>query len=184
MTDKEIIKGLIEKDNRVTREFFFENCRPLFCKVINYVFNYKVDYDEFVNELYVYLMEDNAQKLKDFDYRCSVYMWLKILAIRYFIKKKKRMIDINPVHSLFNRQELITNEENNGAAKDDLERLLGQMPTLRYAYIIRKLLIEDNEPTSLAKEMNITTANLYNIKHRAMVQLTQVALKDIKEYGK
>jgi DNA-directed RNA polymerase specialized sigma24 family protein len=111
-------------------------------------------------------------------------MWLKILAIRYFIKKKKRMIDINPVHSLFNRQELITNEENNGAAKDDLERLLAQMPTPRYAYIIKKLLIEDNEPTSLAKEMNITTANLYNIKHRAMVQLTQVALKDIKEYGK
>jgi len=28
MTDKEIIKGLIEKDNRVTKEFFFENCRP------------------------------------------------------------------------------------------------------------------------------------------------------------
>ena len=32
--------------------------------------------------------------------------------------------------------------------------------------------------------MNITTANLYNIKRRAMAQLTRVALNDIKEYGK
>jgi hypothetical protein len=36
----------------------------------------------------------------------------------------------------------------------------------------------------LAKEMNITTANLYNIKRRAMAQLTRTALKDIEVYGK
>lgn len=61
MTDKEIIQGLIARDNRVTDEFFFQKCRPLFCKIISLVFNYEVDYDEFVNELYVYLMEDDAQ---------------------------------------------------------------------------------------------------------------------------
>ena len=32
--------------------------------------------------------------------------------------------------------------------------------------------------------MNITTANLYNIRRRAMAQLTRVALNDIKKYGK
>ena len=39
-------------------------------------------------------------------------------------------------------------------------------------------------PEQLAREMNITTANLYNIKRRAMAQLTQVALNDIREYEK
>ena len=82
MTDQEIIQGLIERDDKVPREFFFEKCRPLFRNIINFVFSYEVDYDEFVNELYVYLMENDAEKLRNFQFRSSVYMWLKILAIR------------------------------------------------------------------------------------------------------
>jgi RNA polymerase sigma factor (sigma-70 family) len=184
MTDQEIIQGLIERDNRVTEEFFFEKCRPLFCKIINHVFSYEVDYDEFVNELYVYLMENDAQKLRNFEYRCSVYMWLKILAIRYFIKRRKRMIDDSSVNPPYDGTELSLEEEIDETAKDDMERLFNQMPTPRYAFVIRKILIEDMEPAQLAKEMNVTAANLYNIKWRAMSQLTRVALNDIKTYGK
>ena len=54
----------------------------------------------------------------------------------------------------------------------------------RYVMVIRKLMIEDWEPEKLADEMGITTANLYNIKRRAVAQLTQIAINDIKEYGK
>ena len=39
-------------------------------------------------------------------------------------------------------------------------------------------------PKELAAEMHITTDNLYNIKRRAMMQLMQVALNDIRAYGK
>ena len=66
----------------------------------------------------------------------------------------------------------------------DLERLFDSMSNKRYVYVIRRLVLEDWEPEQLAKEMNITTANLYNIKRRAMSQLTHVALQDVKEYGK
>ena len=83
MTDREIIQGLIARDNRVTKEFFFGKCRPLFLSVMKLVFDYEVEYDELVNELYVYLMEDDASKLRNFQYRSSVYQWLKILSIRY-----------------------------------------------------------------------------------------------------
>lgn len=184
MTDQEIIQGLILKDERVTREFFFQKCRPLFCAVMQHVFDYEVDYDEFVNELYIYLMEDNAQKLRSFQYRCSLYHWLKMVAIRYFIKKRERMIDINPPKTPYNEPVQTENDEDKKVALGDLERLFMQMSTPRYAYVIKRLLIDDWEPTRLAQEMNITTANLYNIKRRAMAQLTLVALNDIKEYGK
>lgn len=183
MTDREIIQGLIERNNQITREFFFEECRPLFCRIIRLVFSYEVDYDEFVNELYVYLMENDASKLRNFEYRSTVYQWLKVLAIRYFVRKRGRMIDVNSQNSPYDGSELTTDDEKD-MVKGDLERLFKQMPTPRYAYVIRMLLIEDREPERLAKEMNITTANLYNIKRRAMVQLTRVALNDIQEYGK
>ncbi len=184
MNDRDIIKGLIERDNEITKVFFYDKCRPLFCKIINFVFSYEVDYDEFVNELYVYLMDNDAQKLRNFEYRSSVYMWLKILAIRYFIKKRGRMIDNNSQSPPYDEQELINDEATEEVTKGDLERLFKQMPTQRYAYVIRMLLIEEIEPIKLAEEMGITIENLYNIKHRAMAQLTRVALNDIKEYGK
>ena len=66
MTDREIIQGLIDHDERMTQDFFFKKCRPLFTTIIQYVFDYEVEYDEFVNELYLYLMDNDAQKLRSF----------------------------------------------------------------------------------------------------------------------
>ena len=66
MTDQEIIQGLIERDNRVTEEFFYVKCRPLFYSIMKLVFSCEVDYDEMVNELYLYLMDGDASKLRNF----------------------------------------------------------------------------------------------------------------------
>lgn len=184
MTDQEIIQGLIARDNRVTEEFFFVRCRPLFYSIMQKVFDYEVDYDEFVNELYVYLMEDDAVKLRKYEYRSSVYQWLKVLAIRYFIKKRARMIEDTSQDAPYNRQSQSGVYEEDMTAEGDMERLFNNMPNKRYVYVIRRLILDDWEPELLAQEMHITTANLYNIKRRAIAQLTCAALKDIKEYGK
>lgn len=182
LSDKEIINGLIAHDNKITETFFFRKCRPLFISIINHVFSYEVDYDEFVNELYVYLMGDDASKLKSFQYRSSLYQWLKILAIRYFVKKRNRMIDVKRSETPCN--EHVKSEGRMDFSKIDMKILFESMPNKRYAYVIQKMIIEDVEPELLACEMNITTANLYNIKRRAMAQLTRITLKDVKEYGR
>lgn len=113
MTDKEIIEGLIARDNRVTKDFFFEKCRPLFCSIMKKVFDYEVEYDEMVNELYVYLMENDAVKLRNFEYRSSVYQWLKVLVIRFFINKRGRMIDDTSQETPYDgRQQTVDTEKN------------------------------------------------------------------------
>ena len=184
MTDQEIIKGLIARDKRVTEEFFFRKCRPLFCSIMQKVFDYKVDYDELVNELYVYLMENDAAKLWSFGYRSTVYQWLKVIAIRFFLKKKEELIEKGSQDSPYKENVQVVAKKEDVTAKGDLQRLFAQMPNQRYAYVIKRLVIDDCEPEQLAKEMNITVANLYNIKRRAMLQLTRAALNDIKKYGK
>ena len=184
MTDQEIIKGLINRDNHVTEEFFFVKCRPLFISVMNLVFDYEVEYDEMVNELYVYLMEDDAAKLRNFQFRSSVYQWLKILAIRFFIKKRYRVIEDSTKEPPYDGQSQIAALLSDNTAVYDIERLFEAMPNKRYVHVIRRLILEDYEPEKLAQEMNITTANLYNIKRRSMAQLIRTALNDIKEYGK
>ena len=94
------------------------------------------------------------------------------------------MIDNRTNANLYNWREQSTDERNERLAKGDIQRLFELMPSQRYAYVIRKLVIEDCEPLNLAEDMQVTTANLYNIKRRAMAQLINVALNDIKKYGK
>ena len=60
--------------------------------------------------------------------------------------------------------------------------VLFRMKNKRYAYVIQQLIMNDMEPEELAKAMNITTANLYNIKRRAMAEFTEVAQKDVMYY--
>ena len=57
MTDKEIISSLIAHDPKVTAQFFFKDCRPLFLGVIRRVVGTQiVDYDEIISEIYILLM--------------------------------------------------------------------------------------------------------------------------------
>lgn len=183
MTDKEIINGLIVKDNQITADFFFVKCRPLFYSIIRHIFSYEVDYDEFVNELYQYLMENDAAKLRGFQYRCSLMQWLKVLAIHYFVKKRNMMIKDSTQESLY-ITNIKENTESVSSARSDLERVFNFMQNKRYVYVIKELVLEDVKPEQLAQELGVTTANLYNIKRRAMLALTEAALKDIKHYGK
>ena len=183
MTDHEIIKGLIARDNKVTEEFFFVKCKPLFYSVMKQVFDYEVEYDEIVNELYLYLMEDDAIKLRQFQYRSSVYQWLKVLAIRFFVKKRARLIDNTSQEPPYEKEETMA-QDTDLTNQYDLERLFQAMPTQRYVYVIRRLVLEDCDPEELAAEMNVSIANLYNIKRRSIAQLTRIALNDIKKYGK
>ena len=181
MTDFEIIEALVARDNALTQEYLFEQCRPLFLSVIRRVFDYEVDYDEFVNELYIYLMENDAARLKQFEGRSSLYQWIKVTATRFFIKKRDQLIEDQTNDTLYEETEFT--EKSPELSVLDVQRLLMAMPNRRYAHVIQRLFIDEYEPEELAAEMHITTDNLYNLKRRAMMQLMQVALNDICYYG-
>ena len=184
MTDQQIIQALIARDERMTQQFFFKDCRSLFMSIMRHVFSYEVDYDEFVNEFYLYLMEDDAYRLKQFQGRSSIYQWMKVVAIRYFVARRDGMIDMEPKDTLSSSvmQDEAVDEEEGVTANMDIERLFAHMPNKRYVYVIRRLVLQEAEPKTVAQELGTNVDNLYNIKKRAMTALTEVALKDIEKY--
>lgn len=184
MTDQQIIAALVERDEKVTRQFFFKDCRPLFASIIRHVFTYKVDYDEFVNEFYLYLMENEAHRLRQFQGRSSIYQWMKVVAIRYFVAKRDTMIDMTPKETLTNEIDTAYDKSNALAAKIDIHRLFMLMSNKRYVYVIQRLVLDDADPKDVAEELQVTTENLYNIKKRALAALTQLALFETEKYGK
>lgn len=187
MTDRQITEALIARDERVTQQFFFKDCRPLFMSIIHRVFSYEVDYDEVVNELYLYLMENDAYRLRQFQGRSSIYQWLKVLAIRYFIAKRDEMIEPTTKEPLLDsaevREKMVDNEKTL-TERMDVESLLELMPNKRYVYVLKRLVLEDAEPNTVASELNTNVDNLYNIKKRAIAMITQVALNEFGKYEK
>ena len=185
MSDQQIIEALIARDEGVTKQFFFGNCRPLFLSIIRNVFSYEVDYDEFVNEFYLYLMENDAYRLRQFEGRSSIYQWMKVIAIRYFIAKRDRMIENESQSTLIDRiaETETVSLEKHMTARIDIGNLLKNMPNKRYEYVIRRLVLQDAEPKEVAKELCTNVDNLYNIKKRAIAALTESALKEFEKYG-
>lgn len=179
MTDQEIIQGLIARDNHVTEQFFYVKCRPLLTAIMRLVFSYPVEYDEMVSELYDYLMADDCIKLRQFQYRSSVYLWMKVVATRFFIRHRNTMIENaskEPPYGSETDDEVI-DTVNIVSDKMDVAKLLQLMENQRYAEVIRNLVINDREPEQYALEIGVTVDNLYNIKKRAMTALTRIAIK-------
>ena len=180
MTDQEIISSLIAHDPKVTAQFFFKDCRPLFISIIRRVFgNQIVDYDEIISELYVLLMENDAT----FKNESTSFQWLKTIAVRHCLELKRRgkVIDNESQEPLVNSGNNLSYVESS-QAKMDVESLLRQMNNQRYVLVIHLLMIEEKSPEEVAKQLSITVANLYNIKCRAMKALVEVALKDKRSY--
>ena len=83
-----------------------------------------------------------------------------------------------------NIQDDTVDEEAVSVARMDIANLFEMMPNKRYVYVIRRLVLEEAEPKSVAKELHVTVENLYNIKKRAIASMTQVALNEIEKYEK
>ncbi len=184
MTDQEIISSLVAHDPKVTAQFFFKDCRPLFLSVIRRVFGTQiVDYDEIISEIYILLMENDAKKLRSFKFESTLYQWLKTIAIRHclLLKRKKRVIDDESQESLNNSHRAHSLVESS-QARMDMETLLRQMKNQRYVLVIRLLMIDGRTPEEVARQLCVTVGNLYNIKRRAILALTEVAFKDKKHY--
>ena len=189
MSDREIVEGLIARDEKITRLFFFVKCRPLFYSVIAHFFSYPVDYDELVNELYVNIMANDAQGLRSFSYQSSLCQWLKRVAYNYFSHKSKRerfVGDKSGEEEKYEEQGQeygllhceVAVEVDTHIAVMDLKALLLNMKNERNRYVLEKLFIEAYDYDELAKMMGISKANLYNIRKRAVDELSQIALRD------
>lgn len=113
MRDKNIIERICSDDN-FAYYFFHEKCRPLFSNIIWKIYDNNADYDELVNELYIYLKEPSQDdglfwhRLRTFDYRTSLFDWIKTVAIRKFytpsnevFKISDRMIELGVAEELF-----------------------------------------------------------------------------------
>ena len=175
ISDTEYIAGLKIGNNHITESFFYGLCNYLLNEIKFSLMDGNVDYDDLVNELFLYLSKDNWYKLDTFAgiNGCSLCSWVTRITWRYFFKQRERLLgkivlDIADIQ--------IGNTSNNFDTEIamDVNTTLECMPNKRYVQVLQWMLVEGYDADEVATRLNTTAANVYNIKHRAIVQFVEV----------
>lgn len=84
LPDKEIIDGLLFGNDNITQYLFYHKCAKILSFVEKEIFNYHINKDELVSELYIYLQKNNWDKIRKFNHQSNFTTWLSKVALRYF----------------------------------------------------------------------------------------------------
>lgn len=171
-TDVEYINGLKEGNSLVTHRFFYELCRYNLNEIRSSLMHGMLDYDDLVNELYLYLSADNWHKLDTFSgiNGCKLASWTSRLSWHFFMQRKNYLLGLNSCE--FEDKSLRNCVKEGFDIEDrlDLQQALASMSNERYVKVFTWLVIEGYTPCEVAKRLNTNVANVYNIKHRAIKQ--------------
>ncbi len=185
-TDQQIVKGILDRDTQLTKEYLYKKCYPLFNAVY---FKYYTDCEnvyEFINEIYVYILTPNKLgvcKLADFKFRCTLTIWLKIVSEHFCHQLFKRKLDLaektnDNVTDINSSVKQSLDIDFNSLNVDDVYKILNMMPNKRYSKIIELRYIKDksNEETALLLDMSM--ANYYNKHKLAKAQFCNMLKKE------
>ena len=178
MDDRMIVNAILLRDKKVTQQYLYIKCYPLFKSIYD---NYYTDCEsciEFINEVYLHLLTPNKNtglcKLQSFKFGSTLTTWLKTVSIYYCYEhyRRKQIISFveerietdNFQSDRFNQFETSMHIEESYMNRDDIEAILGLMPNKRYSLIIRLRYLEglSNDETALVLKMS--KDNFYN-KH-------------------
>lgn len=168
--DKLLIKK-ITSDEKFAYYFFHEKCRPLFNGIMWTIYGNEADYDELVNDLYLYLKKPNKEgenwhSLNTFDFRTSLFDWIKIVAIRHFY---------TPSNETFNVPEHLIET---GIFEDMIRHI--ENANIRI-YLWLKY-IDKIEDAQIADELRVEKQFLSKISRQSVKQLKKVVELYFQEY--
>lgn len=187
-TDQEIVTAILNRNTFITKEYLYKKCYPLFKAIYDKYYTDCENPIELINEVYVYILmphrETHRSKLQDFGFRCTLTMWLKIVAENYchqiFAKRIPKDQNFDGEDDSFERiSDSVEIEINNLRMEDDkkiVQRILSKMPNVRYRRLIelRYLQEKTNEETAAALNMKIDS---YYPKHKLAKAQLYMALK-------
>lgn len=176
LSDREIVAGIIANNSRIIKYFFFEKCSRIFVYIINSVFDGKIQKEELLNELFIYLAKDDWKKLREFNFNSSLMTWISIVATRFFVRKRDKLIENDSSESLLLDIKEKT-LENLPIDNINLQMAIDILPNHRYRQVIQLIDLQDVPYKDVASLMEVSIANLYNIHRRAIAQLRLILIE-------
>lgn len=169
--DRQLVAAIVSNDVEAIKYFFNEKCSVLFAYIMANVFDNNVPKDDLPQELFLYLAQNNWYKVRQFDFRSKLMTWVSVVAVRFFQKKREALIEKTSTTTLNDKMWQDQSTAFYSDRRMDVRAALLKMPNKRYCMVIEYLDLKEVKPEQLAKQMEVTVDNLYNIHRRALVQL-------------
>ena len=161
-------------DEEIIVGFFYGELRGMLETIRYKVFNGRVEYDEMVSELYLFLAQDDWRRIRTFDARngCSLRTWLSTVAWRFFLGHRKWFSSLPGECP----EECPCYPSKGVVDRVDVRMVLEAMPNHRYAEAVNLLILRGYEAKEVAELWQTNVANVYNIRHRAIDQFRECYL--------
>lgn len=193
--DLQIAKALIQRNESVTRKYFYKQCYPLFKSIYDNYYTDCASCLEFISEIYVVVLAPSKQtgKCQMDNYRgeSTLASWLKSACLfycynKYERKEKMPMVDKlpNPYGEEYDAPDRFidfvgSSELDFGNInREDVETILNLMPNKRYSALIRLRYLEMRSNEETAEVLGMNMDNYYNVHKRAKSQYERVCRKE------
>ena len=86
LTDKTLVGLLLDNDKEAVDYLFFHRCEGMFAHIVHSIFQHTVNKEELVTDFYLFVSNNEWEKLRKFEFRSNLNTYLTVLAVRYFKK--------------------------------------------------------------------------------------------------
>ena len=184
--DRGIVEAMLARNTRVTKEYLYRRCYPLFRSIFD---RYYTDCDsclEFINEIYLFIMvprqSSGISRLAGFGFKCTLTMWLKIVSENYCRQLFSRRGEIftESLDSGDRKQQIDESliETIGSAGEADVRIVLASMSNVRYRKLIEYRYVDERSNEETASLLGLTMANYYNAHKRAKEQFCACLRKE------
>lgn len=174
-SDSELVNAVCQNDQQAIVYLFYKKCLPTFQYHILKLFPYKEDFRDLVDELFLYLFEDDWRRLKTFDgTRASLATWMSVTSFRFFKSYKHSKIDSNGLISISDKWESFVGDwvqSCDAGLMMDINNAIATIQNERDKEIAKLIFIEDKEFQVIADRFALSIDYVYTVKNRLVKQL-------------
>ena len=183
--DAQLVAELLAGNEGALHYVFYDHFNPLLkMNAYKAAGTKQVEYDDLVQELYLYLSDNDWEKLRKYNPERPFINWFSVVSYRFFKDFSCSMIDLSnqiPISNMNDHQTAFMSNGTIGTIMMDIKQAISKLKPPRDCEILEALLLRDEEPETVAKRHNVTVDNLYNIKRRAIAKLIKQHLIDYKD---
>ena len=183
--DAQLVAELLAGNEGALHYVFYDHFKPLLkMNAYKAAGTKQVEYDDLVQELYLYLSNNDWEKLRKYNPERPFVNWFSVVSYRFFKDFSCSMIDLSnqiPISNMNDHQTAFMSNGTIGTIMMDIKQAISKLKPPRDSEILEALLLRDEEPETVAKRHNVTVDNLYNIKRRAIAKLIKQHLIDYKD---
>lgn len=196
--DLQIAKSLIQRDEMVTRKYFYQQCYPLFKCIYDNYYTDCTSCKEFIDEIYIVVLAPSKTtgkcQMENFSGESTLSSWIKTACLYYCYKQYETKEKMPKYERLLNSD--VKDNDDDGDSNDaiygsieidftNLNRqdaliILKQMPNKRYSELIRLRYLEQKTNEETAKALGMTMDNYYNKHKLAKEQYERIFRKEVR----